>query len=67
MALSIESKKMTGSWKSDMRSGSGVSAAMNALEEHIGHDLVSSVVLYEDHIFVDAPVGTDTLNADTWQ
>lgn len=65
--LSVESKKATGSWVADMRTEPGLSTALAKLEEQIGHDKVQSVALYKDYIFIDAPIGPDTLNTDTWQ
>jgi len=65
--LSVESKELTGSWIPDMRTEPGVSAALNALEQKVGHDRVSRVSLYKDFVLIDAPVGPGTLNTDSWQ
>jgi len=65
--LSLESKKVTGSWIPDMRTEPGVSAALEALEQEVGHDRVVAVSLHKNFVLVDAPVGPGTLNTDSWQ
>lgn len=64
--LSLASQKATGSWIADMRTELGISAALDALEQKVGHDRVSQVNLYKDFVLIDAPVGPSTLNTDTW-